>query len=108
MSKIKLKIKKNDLVQVICGNDKGTQGRVLEVFLDRQRIIVEGVAMVKKHTKPNAKNTQGGIISKESTIHVSNVMLVDPKLNIPTRVGRMVGEDGKLVRYAKKSKTTIK
>ncbi len=108
MSKVKLKIKKNDLVQIISGDDKGQKGRVLEVLVDKQRIIVEGVAMVKKHTKPNAKNTQGGIISKESSIHISNVMIIDPKLNKPTRIGRMVDSNNKIVRYAKKSKEVIK
>ena len=102
----KLKIRKGDIVKVIAGDSKGSQGRVLEVNLITRRLLVEGVNMVKKHTKPNAKNTQGGIVEKESTIHISNVMLVDGKGNA-TRVGRRV-EDGKLVRFSKSSEEVIK
>jgi large subunit ribosomal protein L24 len=79
---------------------------VLEVNLDKKRVLVEGVNLVSKHTKPNAKQTQGGIVKKEMTVHISNVMLVDGKGNT-TRVGRRE-EDGKLVRYSKKSEEVIK
>jgi large subunit ribosomal protein L24 len=104
----KLNIKKGDNVMVVTGNSKGQKGKVLEVIREKDRAIVEGVNMVKKHTKPNAANPQGGIIEKEAPIHVSNVMLIDPKTGKPTRVGRRVGADGKLVRYAKKSGEEIK
>ena len=97
----KLHIKKGDTVYVNAGDDKGKTGRVLEVLVDKQRAIVEGLNMVSKHTKPNAKNPQGGIVKKEASIHISNLNPVD-KNNKPTRIGRKV-VDGKLVRYAKKS-----
>ena len=102
----KLKIRKGDIVKVMAGDSKGQQGRVLEVVLDKRKVLVEGVNLVSKSTKPNAKNTQGGIVKKEMPIHISNVMLIDGKGNA-TRVGRRV-EDGKLVRYSKKSEETIK
>jgi large subunit ribosomal protein L24 len=103
----KLKIKKGDIVQVIAGDSKGQQGRVLEVIRDTRKVLVERVNMISKHTKPNAKNTQGGIVKKEAPVHISNVMLIDPSGGKPTRVGRRV-EDGKIVRYAKKSGEVIK
>jgi len=102
----KLKIRKGDIVKVMAGDSKGQQGRVLEVVLDKRKVLVEGVNLVSKSTKPNAKNTQGGIVKKEMPIHISNVMLIDGKGNA-TRVGRRV-EDGKLVRYSKKSEEIIK
>ena len=98
----KFHIKKGDTVFVNAGNDKGKTGKVLEVLRDKDRVIVEGINMVSKHTKPNAKAPQGGIIKQEAGIHISNVQLVDPKSGAATRVGyKMV--DGKKVRYAKKS-----
>ncbi len=103
----KLKIRKGDTVKVIAGESKGQQGKVLEVNLSDRKVIVERVNLVSKHTKPNAKNTQGGIVKQEAAIHVSNVMLVDPSSGKTTRVGRKA-VDGKLVRYAKKSKEVIK
>jgi len=102
----KLNIRKGDIVKVIAGDSKGTQGRVLEVNLAKRNLLVEGVNIASKHSKPNAKNTQGGIVKKESPVHISNVMLVDGKGNT-TRVGRR-DEDGKLVRYSKKSEEVIK
>jgi large subunit ribosomal protein L24 len=104
----KLHIKKGDTVVVIAGNDRTRQGKVLEVIRDKDRAIVEGVNMIKKHTKPNAANPQGGIIEKEAPIHISNLMLLDPKTGGKTRVGRRPGKDGKLVRYSKKSGEEIK
>lgn len=80
----------------------------MEVFPDKERAIVEGVNMVSKHTKPNAQNPQGGIIKKEAPIHISNLNLKDPKTGKATRIGRRVGENGKLVRYSKKSGEEIK
>ena len=101
------RIKKGDTVYVNAGNDKGKTGKVLEVITAKNRAIVEGVNMVSKHTKPNAKNPQGGIVSQEAPIHVSNLQLIDPKSGKPTRVGfRMDGD--KKVRYAKKSGEEIK
>ncbi len=104
----KLHIKKGDTVVVLAGNDNGRQGKVLEVIRDKDRAIVEGVNMIKKHTKPNAENPQGGIVEKEAPIHISNLMLVDPKTGKPTRIGRKLGDNGKLVRYSKKSGEEIK
>ncbi|HPR31614.1 MAG TPA: 50S ribosomal protein L24 [Prolixibacteraceae bacterium] len=104
----KLHIKKGDTVIVVTGNSKGQKGKVLEVIREKERAIVEGVNMMKKHTKPNAANPQGGIIEREASVHISNLMLVDPKTGAPTRVGRRMGDDGKLVRYAKKSGEEIK
>lgn len=105
---IKLKIRKGDLVKVIAGNSKGTQGKVLEVIVDKNRAVVEGANMVSKHTKPNATTPNGGIVKQEAAIHISNLMLVDPKSGKPTRVGRAKGKDGKLVRIAKVSGEEIK
>ncbi len=101
------RIKKGDNVIVIAGNSKGKTGKVLTVIPEKDRVIVEGVAMVSKHTKPNAKNPQGGIVKQEASIHVSNVALVDPKSGKATRIGYKV-EDGKKVRVAKKSGEEIK
>ncbi|ANB58158.1 ribosomal protein L24 [Anoxybacillus sp. B7M1] len=95
-------VKKGDKVQVISGKDKGKQGVVLAAFPKKNRVLVEGVNIVKKHAKPSQVNPQGGIISKEAPIHVSNVMPLDPKTGTPTRVGYKL-VDGKKVRYAKKS-----
>ena len=104
----KLHIKKGDVVFVNAGEDKGKQGRVLKVLVDKQRAIVEGINMVSKSTKPNAKNPQGGIVKQEAPIHISNLNVVDPKTGKPTRIGRRLNENGKLVRYAKKSGEEIK
>ncbi len=104
----KLKIRKGDLVQVIAGDSKGKQGKVLEVLLKDNRAIVEGANMVSKHTKPSASSPNGGIIKKEATLHVSNLMIVDPKSGKPTRVGKKKNAEGKLVRVAKKSGEEIK
>lgn len=105
---VKLKIKKGDTVKVISGDDKGKQGRVLFVDRNKLRVLVEGINMVTKHTRPNAKNTKGGIIHQEASIHISNLMLVDAKGNA-TRVGRKLDEtSNKLIRYSKKSGELIK
>ena len=104
----KLHIKKGDTVVVITGNYKGQKGRVLEVIRNNDRAIVEGVNLVKKHTKPNAQNPQGGIVEQEASIHISNLMLVDPKTGERTRIGRRENDEGKLIRYSKKSGEEIK
>lgn len=97
----KLHIKKGDTVYVNTGEDKGKTGRVLEVLVKEQRAIVEGVNMVSKSTKPNAKSPQGGIVKKEAPVHISNLNIVEK--GKPVRVGRKFNADGKLVRYSKKS-----
>jgi len=103
----KIKIKKGDTVKVIAGNDKGSQGRVLTVYPEKMRALVEGVNMVSKHTKAKAGNPQGGIQKKEAAIHVSNLMVLDGKGNA-TRIGRKQDANGKLVRYSKKTGEVIK
>ena len=105
---VKLHIKKGDMVYVIAGDNKGQQGKVLKVDAAKQRAIVEGVNICKKATKPNAQNPQGGIVEQEAPIHISNLQVVDPKSGKATRVGRKAGDNGKLVRYAKKSGEEIK
>lgn len=104
----KLHIKKGDTVYVNAGESKGQTGKVLEVLVKKERAIVEGVNMVSKSQKPNAKNPQGGIIKQEAPIHISNLNVVDPKSGKPTRIGRKLNADGKRVRYAKKSGEEIK
>ena len=104
----KLHIKKGDIVFVNAGEDKGQTGRVLKVLVKENRAIVEGVNMVSKHTKPNAKNPQGGIEKIEAPIHISNLNVVDPKTGKGTRIGRKLDENGVLVRYSKKSGEEIK
>lgn len=99
-------VRKGDLVMVMAGADKGKQGNVMEVFHDKNRVIVEDVNIVKKHRKPT-QSTPGGIVEIPAPIHVSNVMLIDPKSGEPTRVGRKI-VDGKSVRYSKKSGEIIK
>ena len=104
----KLHIKKGDTVYVNAGEDKGKTGRVLKVLISKNRAVVEGINMVTKATKPNAKNPQGGVVKMEARIHVSNLQLLDPKSGKPTRVGYKVNEDGKKVRISKKSGEEIK
>ncbi|MBQ9137140.1 MAG: 50S ribosomal protein L24 [Alistipes sp.] len=105
---VKLHIKKGDTVCVIAGDNKGQQGKVLKVEVSKQRAIVEGVNLVKKATKPNAQNPQGGIVEQEAPIHISNLQVLDPQSGKPTRVGRRANAEGKLVRFAKKSGEEIK
>ena len=99
----KLHIKKGDTVVVNAGNSKGQKGKVLRVLVKEQRAVVEGINMVSKSTKPNAQHPQGGIIKQEAPIHISNLNVVDPKTGEATRIGRKIGANGKLIRYAKKS-----
>lgn len=104
----KLHIKKGDTVYVNAGEDKGKTGKVVKVLVEKQRAIVEGLNMVSKSQKPNAKNPQGGIVKMEAPIHISNLNVVDPKTGKPTRIGRKLNAEGQLVRYAKKSGEEIK
>ncbi|TCC88115.1 50S ribosomal protein L24 [Pedobacter frigiditerrae] len=108
VTQAKVKIRKGDLVKVIAGDSKGQQGKVQEVLVAKSRVIVEGINLVSKHTKPNAATPNGGIIKKEAALHISNVQLVDPKSGKTTRVGRKLNADGKLVRVAKISGEEIK
>ncbi len=105
---VKLHIKKGDTVRVIAGDSKGSEGKVLEIRTEDNRAIVEGLNLVKKHTKPNAKHPQGGIVEQEAPIHLSNLQLIDPKSGKPSRIGRRRNDQGKLVRYAKRSGEEIK
>jgi large subunit ribosomal protein L24 len=108
MEPVKMRIRKNDQVQVIAGRDKGKRGRVLSVLPEKNRVVVEGVNMIKRHTRPNPqKNIKGGIVEREGTIHASNVMLLDPERNVPTRVGAKLMDDGRKVRVARKSGATV-
>ena len=99
----KLHIKKGDTVYVLSGEDRGKTGRVLKVEVSKDRAIVEGINIVTKATKPSAKHPQGGLVKMEAPVHISNLSLLDPKTGKPTRVGRRLNDEGKLVRYAKKS-----
>ncbi len=104
----KLSVKKNDQVLVTTGKDRGARGRVLRVLADKGKAIVERVNMIKRHTRPNPqKNIKGGIVEREAPIHASNVMLLDPDSNEPTRVGIKLLPDGRRVRIARKSGTTV-
>jgi len=106
--KVKLHIKKDDLVKVLAGDSKGQEGKILSIDKIKNRAVVEGVNLVSKHTKPDAKNPQGGIVKKEASVHVSNLMLIEPGTGKVTRVGRKLNENKKLVRYSKKTGEVIK
>ena len=103
----KLHIRKGDTVKVLAGNSRGKQGLVLEVVKDKYRAIVEGVNMVTKHTKPSADNPNGGIVKKEASIHISNLMVVDSATGEATKVGRKLNDQSKLQRYSKKTGEVI-
>lgn len=98
-----MKIHKGDTVKVVSGNDRGKTGKVLKTFPDTNRVIIEGVNLVKRHTRPSQRNRKGGIVEKEGSINVSNVMLFDTRTNEPTRVGYKLLNDGTKVRINKKS-----
>ncbi len=104
----KLHVRKGDMVLVISGNSRGKKGRVLEVYPVKNRAIVEGINMVTKHLKPSATNPNGGIEKREATIHLSNLMVVDPSTGEATRIGRKPNKDGRLQRYSKKTGDFIK
>ncbi|HCY26045.1 MAG: 50S ribosomal protein L24 [Flavobacteriales bacterium] len=99
----KFKVKKGDTVKVLAGESKGSTGRIVRVIPKMNRVVVEGVNMIKKHQKPSATSPQGGIVEMEAPLHISNVSLVDPTSNEVTRVGRKMDDNGNVVRYAKKS-----
>lgn len=112
LESVKLRLKKGDLVVVIAGKDKGKQGKISRVLADKNRLVIEGVNMITRHAKPNQKNPQGGRQTKESPIHASNAMLVDPKTGKPTRILRKKLKDGKTgimktIRVAKDSGTEL-
>lgn len=107
MARRKFHIKKGDTVIVNAGEYKNVKGKVLQVLPKEERAIVENVNLIKRHTKPNAQHTEGGIIEKEAPIHISNLNLVDPSTGEATRIGRRLNSKDKLVRYAKKSEEEI-
>jgi large subunit ribosomal protein L24 len=102
-----LSIKKNDTVVVIAGKEKGKKGRVLSVHPSDESLLIEKTNMIKKHMKPSRKYTQGGIIEKEAPIHISNVMVICPKCNKPTRIGNTILQSGKKVRACKKCREVM-
>ncbi|MCR9014947.1 50S ribosomal protein L24 [Aquiflexum gelatinilyticum] len=103
----KLHVKTGDTVKVLAGDDKGKSGKILSVDPTKRRAIVEGINMVTKHVKPTASNPQGGIEKREASLHLSNLMLIDPKTGEATRTGRKENDKGKLVRYSKKTGEVI-
>ena len=106
--KAKLHIRKGDTVLVIAGDDKGKKGKVLEIFQEKNRAVVEGINIVTKHTKPSAGKPEGGLKKTEAALHVSNLKLVDPATAKPTRIGRKLNDKNKLQRYSKKTGEFIK
>src|ERR1700712_4537683 len=105
---VKLHVRKGDTVKVIAGDDKGKSGKILEIIQDKNRAIVEGINIVTKHQKPSAGKPEGGIKKMEGTIHISNLMLIDPATDKPTRTGRKADDKGKLQRFSKKTGEIIK
>ncbi|MBX2900580.1 MAG: 50S ribosomal protein L24 [Cyclobacteriaceae bacterium] len=104
----KLHVRKGDTVLILAGDDKGKEGKVLEIFAEKNRAIVEGINIIIKHQKPSAGKPEGGIKKTEGTIHISNLKLVEPSTGKPTRTGRKLNEKGKLQRYSKKTGELIK
>jgi large subunit ribosomal protein L24 len=107
-TKLKLHIRKGDTVRVLAGDDRGKEGKVLEIIREKNRAIVEGINIVTKHTKPSAGKPEGGIKKTEASLHISNLMVVDPATGKPTRIGRKLNDKDKLQRYAKKTGEFIK
>ncbi|MCI0751960.1 MAG: 50S ribosomal protein L24 [Flammeovirgaceae bacterium] len=108
MERKKFNIRKGDTVKVIAGDDKGKTGKVLEVITSKSRVVVEGINIITKHEKPSAGKPEGGIKKTEASVHISNLMVVDPASGNATRVGRKLDDKGKLQRYAKKTGEFIK
>ena len=103
MSRLRTPVRKNDNVMVMAGRDRGKRGRVLKVFPDRNRVVVEGVNFIKRHTRPNPRaNVKGGIVEREASVHASNVQIVCPECGVPTRIGRQLLGDGRKVRICRK------
>ena len=103
MSRLRTPVRKNDSVMVMAGRDRGKRGRVLKVFPDRNRVVVEGVNFIKRHTRPNPRaNVKGGIVEREASVHASNVQIVCPECGVPTRIGRQLLGDGRKVRICRK------
>ena len=108
MSRLATPVRKNDNVLVVTGKDRGKRGRVLKIDPVKNRVVVEGVNMIKRHTKPNpGKNIKGGIVEREAPIHASNVLLLDPDSNEPTRLGSKTLPDGRRVRISRKSGAVV-
>jgi large subunit ribosomal protein L24 len=108
MSRLQTPIRRNDSVQVITGKDRGKKGRVLRVIADKNRLVVEGINFVKRHTRPNpGRGVKGGILEKEAPLHASNVQLVCPECSAPTRIGHKVLEDGRKVRICRKCEGVV-
>lgn len=101
--KAKFHVKTGDTVLVIAGNSKGQRGVIKEVIVEKQRARIEGVQMITKHIKPTAQNPQGSLVQTEGSVHISNLMLIDPATNEPTRTGRRLNDKGKLQRFSKKT-----
>lgn len=101
--KIKFHVKSGDTVKVTSGNHKGKTGKLIKVLTDKSRVIIEGVNMQVRHIKPTAASPEGGLERREGSIHISNVVLLDPKTGEPTRIGRKTDSNGKLKRYSKKT-----
>lgn len=104
---MKFHVKKGDLVKVISGNSKGKEGKITLMIPDKNRAVVEGVNIVTKHIKPTAQNPNGSIEKKEASIHISNLMVIDPSNGLPTKVGRKLNKEGKLQRFSKKTNTFL-
>ena len=104
---MKFHVKKGDLVKVISGNSKGKEGKISLMLPEKQRAIVEGINVVTKHLKPTAQNPNGSIEKKEASIHLSNLMVVDPSNGLPTKIGRKLNKEGKLQRFSKKTNTFL-
>ena len=103
MSRLRTPVRKNDNVVVMAGRDRGKRGRVLKVFPDRNRVVVEGVNFIKRDTRPNPRaSVQGGIVEREASLHASNVQIVCPECGVPTRIGRQLLGDGRKVRICRK------
>lgn len=108
MSRLRTPVRKNDNVLVISGKDRGKRGRVLKVLPTRNRLVIEGVNFIKRHTRPNPqRNVKGGIVEREGSVHASNVQIVCPECGAPTRIGRQVLGDGRKIRVCRKCEGAV-